>query len=153
MALVAQAHVSCGGVNLLNYQYERNSMLKNGFLAALIAALVMSVAACGGGDSNPDAAMKKLKSAYESLDAAKLEECYDADTWKSKGESMKQEFKEMKENGVSVTLMWAVTDMVVSGDTATVKTKMTVKDKNGKAEDETETFNFKKTAAGWKCTG
>jgi hypothetical protein len=128
-------------------------MLKNSFLVALVAALVMSVAACGGGDSSPEAAMKNVKAAFESLDPAKLEAAYDADTWKSKGASMTEDFKKMKENGEKVTLTWADTDVVVSGDTATVKTKMTITDKDGKAIDETETFSFKKTSAGWKCTG
>jgi hypothetical protein len=135
-------------------KYERDFMLKNGFFAALLVALLLSVAACNDAkDSTPDDAMKKVEAAFESLDPAKLEEAYDADTWKSKGESMKKEFKEMKENGMKVALTWAETDMVVSGDTATVKTKMTITDKDGKAEDESETFSFKKTAAGWKCTG
>jgi ketosteroid isomerase-like protein len=129
-------------------------MLKNSFFAALVAALVMSVAACGDkGDSKPNDAMKKVEAAFESLDAAKLEAVYDADTWKSKGEGMTKEFKEMKENGMKVELTWTESDVVVSGDTATVKTKMTITDKDGKAEDEAETFSFRKTAAGWKCTG
>lgn len=129
-------------------------MLKNSFFAALIAVLVISVAACGDtADSKPNDAMKKVEAAFESLDPAKLEEAFDADTWKSKGDSMTKEFKEMKENGMKVDLTWTDSDVVVSGDTATVKTKMTITDKDGKAEDETETFSFKKTAAGWKCTG
>jgi hypothetical protein len=134
--------------------YERNSMLKNSFFAALVAALVMSVAACGdSADSKPNDAMKKVEAAFESLDPAKLEAVYDADTWKSKGASMTEDFKKMKENGEKVDLTWTESDVVVSGDTATVKTKMTITDKDGKAEDEAETFSFRKTDAGWKCTG
>jgi ketosteroid isomerase-like protein len=127
-------------------------MLKNSFVAALLAALVISLSACGGGDSTPDAAMKKVADAWQSMDPAKLEACYDADTWKAKGESMKKEMKEMKEAGMSVTITWSEADITVSGDTATVKAKMKIKDKDGKEEDETETVDFKKTADGWKCT-
>jgi ketosteroid isomerase-like protein len=134
-------------------------MLKNGFIAGLLVALSIALTACNNmsndakTDSRPNDAMKKVESAFESLDAAKMEEVYEADAWKSDGEGIKKEFKEMKENGQKVEITWTESDVKVDGDTAKVTAKMTITDKDGKAEDESETFDFKKTAAGWKCTG
>lgn len=136
-------------------------MLKHSFLAVLIAALLISVTACNdrtsssstNNDSRPNDAMRQVEAAFESLDAEKLKGVYEADTWNSDGEDMRKEFSEMKEKGEKVEISWTDSDVTVDGDTAKVKTKMTITNRDGKVEDETETFSFKKTAAGWKCTG
>lgn len=122
-------------------------------LSVTVLALMLFAVACGGGSKDtPNAAMEKMKDAFASLDAAKFEPLYTSEAWKSNGEKMKKELEGMKKDGVTVALSWTEADIKMDGEKASVKAKMRIKTKDGKEEDESETFELANTGGKWLFT-
>lgn len=147
-------------------------MLRKCVLAIVLAGVTMFAAACGKDDSGgggtsgggsgggatasgpdlstPQGAMKALAEAFASLDPAKFEPIYSKEAWKEGSESMKKELAKMKEDFQGVSLQWNEADIKVEGDNASVKGKLIFKMKDGKEEDDGETFRMVKEDGKWK---
>ena len=140
-------------------------MLKKSTLAALLIALSVVLTACGkdepaagGGGaaasgpdlSTPQGALKELQAAFASMDPAKFEAIYTAEAWKEKDGKMKKEIEETKADGMSISISWTDSEIKVEGDKAEVKAKMKFKTKDGKEEEEGETFRMVKVDGKWK---
>lgn len=147
-------------------------MLRRSSLAAALFAFAVGIAACGksesgGGSSSggsgsgapsgpdmstPQASLKLLNEAFTSMDPAKFEAIYTAEAWKEKDGKMQKEIDEMKKDGMSISITWTDADIKVEGDKASVRTKMKFKTKDGKEEEEGETFPMVKVEGKWKFT-
>ncbi|MCC6741726.1 MAG: nuclear transport factor 2 family protein [Planctomycetia bacterium] len=147
-------------------------MLRKSSLAAALFAFAVAFTACGksesgGGSSSggsgsgapsgpdmstPQASLKLLNEAFTSMDPAKFEAIYTAEAWKEKDGKMQKEIDEMKKDGMSISITWTDADIKVEGDKASVRTKMKFKTKDGKEEEEGETFPMVKVEGKWKFT-
>lgn len=142
-------------------------------LAAVLVAFAIALTACGksesgGGSSSggssgssapsgpdmstPQASLKLLNEAFSSMDPARFEAIYTAEAWKEKDGKMKKEIEEMKTEGMSMSITWTDADIKVEGDKASVRTKLKIKTKDGKEEEEGETFPMVKVDGKWRFT-
>ncbi|MCC6463847.1 MAG: DUF4878 domain-containing protein [Planctomycetes bacterium] len=145
-------------------------MVRNA-LSVLALVMVLAVAACGGSnDSNgsssssggsaapagpdystPAATMKAIAEAFATLDVDKMKACYGKAAGEDRLKKIESEMKQIKEDGMKFELTFKDEDIQVEGDKAKVKARLKITTKDGKTEDESETFELVKEDGLWKA--